>query len=348
MHYMNMDLRSLKHVVVLAKLLSYTKAAQELCMTQSALSRSIQTIEKHLQLRLFDRDRGGVHLTPLGRAFVLRAAALLRDADDLERTLRRSANAEIGEVAFGVGPLPARALLPTLLTEAIATSPDLCTNVMVRSIDALLPALFAEKIEFLVCAEGQVPKSEQLKSVFLGWFPISLLVRAGHPVLKAATGHGNRKYPLLSSGQFQHSDRWPSYFRPYLGGPVHVIEDYAAVVLIAAQTDAIWLCSNLAASTEIRAGRLKEIPPPQGQRAERFRMMMYSLDRRSLSPAALKLKTKFQDLIRALGRDVSQQPKTVTLPADSAIADSTDLTCAVRCEEIPARETAHGSYAHRE
>jgi DNA-binding transcriptional LysR family regulator len=300
-----MDLRILKHVVVLSRLLSYTKAAQELCMTQSALSRSIQTAEQQLKARLFDRDRGGgVHLTALGRAFVVRAAALLREADDLEQTLQRSANAEIGEVAFGVGPLPARALLPTLLTDAIATCPDLCTNVMVRSVDALLPALMDEKIEFMVCAERQVPKSAQLQSVLLGWFPISLLVRAGHPVLKGATSRGDRKYPLLSSGQLHGNDRWPGYFRPYLGGPVHVIEDYAAVIRVTAQTDAIWLCSNLAASTEIQAGSLKEIPPPQGQRAERFRMMMYSLDRRSLSPAALKLKTKFQDLIRALGRDL--------------------------------------------
>ena len=70
MHWMNIELRSLRHVVVLSRLLSYTKAAQELCMTQSALSRSIQTTEEQLKARLFDRDRGGVHLTTLGRTFV--------------------------------------------------------------------------------------------------------------------------------------------------------------------------------------------------------------------------------------------------------------------------------------
>ena len=58
----------------------------------------------------------------------------------------------------------------------------------------------------------------------------------------------------------------------------------------------------MAASPEIRAGSLKEIPPPQGQKAVRFRMMMYTRKKRSLSPAALRLKTEFQDLIRALGR----------------------------------------------
>ena len=54
MSFMNMDLRRLKHVVVLAKLLSYTKAAEELCITQSALSRSIQALEKQANVKLFD------------------------------------------------------------------------------------------------------------------------------------------------------------------------------------------------------------------------------------------------------------------------------------------------------
>jgi DNA-binding transcriptional LysR family regulator len=93
----------------------------------------------------------------------------------------------------------------------------------------------------------------------------------------------------------------PPYFQPYLGGPVHVIEDYAAVVRVATQTDSIWLCSKLAAAEEIRAGSLKEIPPPPGCKAERFRLMMYSLSKRSLSPAAQRLKMKLQDLIRAQG-----------------------------------------------
>src|ERR1700761_7146202 len=91
MHPMNIELRSLRHVAVLAELLSYTRAAQKLCLTQSALTRSIQAIEKRAQARLFDRDRGGVRLTPVGRAFVQRAIQLLRDADELERMLQQSA-----------------------------------------------------------------------------------------------------------------------------------------------------------------------------------------------------------------------------------------------------------------
>src|ERR1700730_12694026 len=100
MTFMNIDLRSLRHVIVLSRLMSYTKAAQELCITQSALSRSIQAVERRAKLKLFDRDRSGVHVTVVGRDIVKRASQLLRDAEDLERALRLSASADVGEVSF--------------------------------------------------------------------------------------------------------------------------------------------------------------------------------------------------------------------------------------------------------
>src|SRR5215470_2581795 len=192
-----MDLRSLRHVVVLSKTLSYTKAAQELCLTQSALTRSIQAVERRCSARLFDRDRGGVHLTTVGRAFVERAAALLREADDLERALRRSTNADVGEVSFGMGPLAAQALLPAVLPKTFASKPELRTHVMVRNVDTLLSALIREDIEFLICPEDPVPTSAPVKSVFLGWFPMSLLVRIKHPVFESTDNATQHRYPLL-------------------------------------------------------------------------------------------------------------------------------------------------------
>jgi DNA-binding transcriptional LysR family regulator len=133
---------------------------------------------------------------------------------------------------------------------------------------------------------------------------MSLLVRAGHPALQGSPANELRKYPLISPGQFKSIEGWPRYCRPYLSGPLHVIEDYGVAARLTEVTDAIWLCSTYAAAPEISAARLQEIPPPAGQRAVRFRMMLYSLDRRSLSPAALMLKGLFHERIRALGAEI--------------------------------------------
>lgn len=54
---------------VTARLGSFTKAAQALKVTQPAVSRQIRTLEEHLGVRLFKRDKSGVQLTPVGERF---------------------------------------------------------------------------------------------------------------------------------------------------------------------------------------------------------------------------------------------------------------------------------------
>jgi DNA-binding transcriptional LysR family regulator len=295
-----MDLRTLKHVVVLSKQLSYTKAARELCITQSALTRSIQAIEKHANTRLFDRDRSGVRLTTVGRAFVERASGLLREANELEKMLLRSAAAHVGEIAFGMGPLAAQALLPAVLSMAFQSRPELRTRVQVRNVAALLPALLQEEIEFFISPEELVPASAPVNRLFLDWFPLSLLARSTHPVFASTRSAKPGQYPLLSAGQFKQIDRWPRYCQPYLSGPLHIIEDYGVAARVTESTDAVWLCSTFAADTEIRAGQLKEIRPPSGQKTMRIAMMLYSLEKRTLSPGAMLLRDMIQVRIRAL------------------------------------------------
>ncbi len=298
MHPMNMDLRSLKHVVVLSRTLSYTRAAEQLGLTQSALSRSIQSFEQKLKVKLFDRDRSGVHLTALGRTFAERAAAVLQDTDDLARMVKLSGSAEAGEVIYGMAPMPAKALLVSSFTDVLTNNPGLRSSVMVRRAEVLLTMLIAEEIEFFICAERQVPESAPTRAEPLGWFTMSLLVRPGHPML-GAEPDAERAYPLLLAER-PRSDLMASVAAiPSLSGPHHLIEDYSAAARITEQTDAIWVSSPLAAAAEIREGRLVELPG-NGRRSPRVRLVMYSLNRRSLSPAALMLKKLYQKQIKKL------------------------------------------------
>jgi DNA-binding transcriptional LysR family regulator len=169
----------------------------------------------------------------------------------------------------------------------------------VRSVDALVPDILTEKLEFLICSESQISDETSLKRSLLGWFPASLLVRDKHPVLAEPSTQVVR-YPLISTGGLTGPTRWPAYLRSYLSGPLHVVEDYAAVSRITEGTDAVWVCSSFAAIEELRAGRLREVPAADGQEYGSFRIYMYSLDKRSLSPVAQHIKTVVQALIHTL------------------------------------------------
>jgi DNA-binding transcriptional LysR family regulator len=290
-------------VVVLAHNLSYRKAAEELRLSQSALSRSVQSLERETGARLFDRDRGGVHLTTVGRAFIDRAATVLREADELDRMVRRHASGAQGKIAFGMAPMLAGTLVPEALSQGLLSSPDLRSHVVVRSVEALLPLLLREEIEFLVAPAGMLPEDAPVKAVTLGTFPISLLVRVGHPLLTSTGAVDGQLFPLVTSTFFAEH-RLASYGVPFLTSPPQVVlEDHCSLIRIIERSDAVWLADPFAAADEIAAGRIRELPEALWRlrgSAREYRPVMYSLDRRSLSPAAQKLRDQFRMQIRRL------------------------------------------------
>jgi DNA-binding transcriptional LysR family regulator len=296
-----MDSRLLRRVVTLARVLSYTKAAEQLGISQSVLTRSIQDVEQRAKVRLFDRDRAGVHVTPFGRAFVERATTVLRDADDLDRMLERAAGGTEGKVSFGLEQLHAPALVPSLLADGLATGLGPEVFVAIRRAGALLPLLLNEEIEFFVCTEGALPIDAPVKSAVLGHFPLSLLVRPGHPLIDGNRDVGDRSFPVIASNYFARSAIFPEFFWNYLKSPPRVVvEDAESLCRLTETTDAIWVSSAFTATDAIDQKRLVEIAPPAGEAAGRLRTMCYSLDRRSVSPAALKLQNQMRARLQLL------------------------------------------------
>lgn len=291
-----LDLRNLRYAVTLARRLSFARAAEELGISQPALTRAIQMLEQRFDVRLFDRDRSGVRLTPQGQVMLDAAAVLLANADDVERQWDRTAKGQFGLVRFGMAPMPARALLPAALLERIDTAPGVINDVVVRNVEALWPLLTAGDIEFFVAAEGQVPDTVPVRAEVLGRFPRSLIVRAGHPLLDGA--RDETLFPVLISGGV----RMPR--SPELDdagdGPRHVIEDFDTLVRLTAATDAIWHASAHAVENEIAQGLLAALPWTRTDEPDSFRMIMYSLDRRTISTAAKSFARLFRGRIREL------------------------------------------------
>jgi DNA-binding transcriptional LysR family regulator len=75
------ELRHLRHFVVAAEELNFTRAAARLHMVQQSLSASIRQLERDLDVRLFDRTTRVVRLTPAGEAFLPSARHVLDEAD---------------------------------------------------------------------------------------------------------------------------------------------------------------------------------------------------------------------------------------------------------------------------
>lgn len=88
---MELELRHLRYLVVLAEELNFTRAAARLGIAQSALSSQVRRLERHLDVPLFTRSPRSVRLTPAGTELVVRARSLLGTARRVEDDVRTRA-----------------------------------------------------------------------------------------------------------------------------------------------------------------------------------------------------------------------------------------------------------------
>jgi DNA-binding transcriptional LysR family regulator len=93
-----MELRHLRYFVIVAAEAHFGRAAQRLLVSQPALSQQIRGLEGELGLRLFERNRRGVGLTPEGAAFLAEAEAVVRQADRAAEVARALAQGATGQL----------------------------------------------------------------------------------------------------------------------------------------------------------------------------------------------------------------------------------------------------------
>jgi DNA-binding transcriptional LysR family regulator len=112
-----MDLRHLRYFQAVAEELSFSKAAQRLNIAQPALSRAVQELEEEMGVRLIDRNRRTIRLTPGGEVLLRETGLIFENIDDTLRKVRRTASGEDGELRLGyIGP-PTRSFLGPLLKQ---------------------------------------------------------------------------------------------------------------------------------------------------------------------------------------------------------------------------------------
>ena len=113
-----MNIKHLEHLLALADTGSFSRAAEKLFITQSALSRSIQNLEEELGGLLLDRIGKRNELTPLGLDVVSRARHIVRDAAELRHNAKLLQGEGSVSISVGLGSGPAALLMVPLLCAA--------------------------------------------------------------------------------------------------------------------------------------------------------------------------------------------------------------------------------------
>lgn len=136
-----MRLAELRSFEAVARLGHFTRAADELFLTQPSLSRQIQSLEADLGAALFQRDRTGVTITPAGEALVPIARRMLADADAARREMDELAGLRRGRIRLGAPPTLCVSVVAEVLAQFRAAHPGIELHILEAGSRALVDAL---------------------------------------------------------------------------------------------------------------------------------------------------------------------------------------------------------------
>jgi len=211
---MDFELRLLRHALALAEHRNFARAARAVHVSQPTLSRSIQELERRTGTRLFDRlGAAGVEATDVGAVFLENAREVLSRASDFEREMDLLKGVEKGELHIGAGTFPGPMMVETAVARLISQHPSVRITVSNDNAAYLAPLLRKRELDLAVIDVSTVEGDPEMHVTRMATHQGHLIVRAGHPALKATDGRtpaGLGNYPFVTV-----SRRSPAIFKQF-------------------------------------------------------------------------------------------------------------------------------------
>ena len=145
-----MELRHLRYFLALAEVLSFTRAAAAVHVTQSTLSHQISQLEDELGQLLFDRSERRVTMTAAGELFPPKAVMALAEIDSGIALMRTSTRTLSGRLAIGTTPTLNLGFVPHCISIFVRGHPSMYVLVDENTGDELIADMRADKLELVI------------------------------------------------------------------------------------------------------------------------------------------------------------------------------------------------------
>lgn len=130
--------RRLQVFYTVARLLSFTKAAEELHMTQPAVTFQVRQLEEQYNTRLFDRTHNRISLTEAGKKVYECGARIFEIYAEMDNAVRELTGDISGVLILGASTTIAEYMLPVLLGDFKAEHPDVTVRLKVANTDGIV------------------------------------------------------------------------------------------------------------------------------------------------------------------------------------------------------------------
>lgn len=248
-----------------ARNLSFTKASQELFISQPAITKHIQELESTYQTRLFDRQGGKISLTESGQLLLEHCERILEEYRKLEYEMHLLHNQYTGELRLGASTTIAQYVLPPMLGTFISKFPQVELSLLNGNTREMEAALQEHRID-LALVEG-VTRLPNLRYTPFLEDELVVVVRTGSrlpvddeitpqqlvclPLVLRERGSGT--LDVFERAMLQHNIKLSTlHVLMYLGST-------ESIKLFLEHTDCLGVVSIRSVSRELYAGRLRVV-----------------------------------------------------------------------------------------
>lgn len=203
-----MDISYVCEFVTLAETCNYMEAADQLFISQSALSRHIKTLEEDLGIQLFDRSTRKVSLTKLGTLFLPYARQIAATRYEYEAAIAAAQNAEHGNIRIGTIPVMSQYHITDLLVSFQKNNTGFSMDLVEGDSTDLVRMLRSGQCDLAFIREGEENTGE-FNVIRYDTDQLAAFVPKTHPFAKQSFIRieqlRNEPLILLSKNTFMHS-----------------------------------------------------------------------------------------------------------------------------------------------
>ena len=159
-----MNTKQIQYALALSETLNFSQVAERLGITQPALSKQIQHLEKELGVKLFDRSVSPMAVTPAGEHFLAEARKMLYQQEQLLRSMQDFQEGSRGCLTIGISPFRAFYFVSDVLRQVQEKYPDVRIVLHEISSDILRKEVIEGKYDFAII---NLPVDESVLDVTL-------------------------------------------------------------------------------------------------------------------------------------------------------------------------------------
>lgn len=171
-----MELRQIYYALEVAKEKNFSKAANNLFITQSNISQQINSLEQELDAKLFVRDQHGVKLTEDGKKFCINAQKIVDEIDNLMISFNKNTNVDKEIIKIAVFPFANKVGITSIITDFFNINANLLMSIKVADNYDAYYGLESGELDFAIVKIRPEEKSSKYEYVFLSEEKLCLLV----------------------------------------------------------------------------------------------------------------------------------------------------------------------------